>query len=99
MGDGTGEGLKAPVVFPSPWLGHKEADESRQPQPGVCNELSPAQVTVGPQETKGTLGVISPSLRAALSSPFISCSGAQQNCASKGLYNFLVISPDFEGSM
>jgi len=54
MVDRAGEGFEAPVVLPSPWLGQKEAEASRQPQPAACHELSPAQVTVAPEETKGT---------------------------------------------
>lgn len=54
MRDGAGEGLEAPFVPPSPQLCHKEPEVSRQPQPGPCHELSPAQLTVGPEEAKGT---------------------------------------------
>lgn len=54
MGDSAGEGLEAPFVPLALRLGHKEGEASRQLQPGACRELSPAQVAVGPEETKGT---------------------------------------------
>lgn len=54
MGYGAVEGLEAPFVPLSSRLGRKEAEASRQPQPGACHELNTAQVTVGPEETKGT---------------------------------------------